>query len=146
MPHTVEIQASDTGYTVWQTLSVETSNDYPGATAAEVAANVAGNQNITEPNSYNWRIRVWDGADADTGSEPDAEYRPSAACSQEDMRREVIESLASYVDNYDLDRLMEHLVRWYGCVRVNSIPFADYWSTVARFDTHPDVPVRAYAG
>jgi len=67
--YTVEIQASNADRTTWQTLAPAetiTTDD----TAAEVAADVAANQNIAEGN--NWRVRVWN--EAITGLEPAAEY------------------------------------------------------------------------
>lgn len=70
---TVEIQASNDDFTIWQALHPAENVDSDG-TPADVAADVARNQNVAE--GHNWRVRVWDGADADTTTEPAAEYLP----------------------------------------------------------------------
>lgn len=67
MQYTVEIQASNADGTIWQALAPAETVD--GADSAGDAAMMVGfNQNITE--GSNWRIAVWDGADADTGTTP----------------------------------------------------------------------------
>lgn len=69
--YTVEIQASNADRTIWQALApaetIETDD-----TAAEVAADTAANQNLAE--GSDWRVRVWEGDDADTATEPTAEH------------------------------------------------------------------------
>jgi hypothetical protein len=64
----VEIQASNSDGTIWQALAPAETVTTDDASAEEVAREVAGNQNIAE--GGNWRVCVWDGADADTGTEP----------------------------------------------------------------------------
>lgn len=84
--YTIEIQASDEAGDIWQALepaeTVDTdADDYIGDstdTAVQVAEAVAAHQNLAE--GTNWRVRVWDGPDADTGTEPAAEaYAPDRA-------------------------------------------------------------------
>lgn len=69
--YTVAIQASNADQSIWQTLApaetVETDD-----TADELAAEVAAHQNLAD--GSNWRVRVWEGEDADTGVEPAAEH------------------------------------------------------------------------
>lgn len=79
--YTVVIEASDENNAVWQALEPAETVDDDG-TAAEVAAWTAQNQNIVDRGP--WRVRVWIGNDADTGSQPDAEYvRPESEIMQE---------------------------------------------------------------
>ncbi|WP_045740853.1 hypothetical protein [Actinoplanes rectilineatus] len=69
--YTVVIEASNNDGTIWQALAPsETVED--DATAEDIAQWTASNQNIAEGN--NWRVRVWNGADADIHTTPNAEY------------------------------------------------------------------------
>lgn len=67
---TVQIEASTDGQ-IWQALHpAETTT---GAAAEQVATDVAANQTVADGGL--WRVRVWTGRDADTGTEPAAEWR-----------------------------------------------------------------------
>lgn len=81
---TVQIEASNADGTIWQALAPAETVDSDD-TAAELAAEVAANQNIAE--GSNWRVRVWDGEDADTGTDPAAEHL--AGTSIDDLAREI---------------------------------------------------------
>ncbi|MCX5070896.1 hypothetical protein OOJ91_34170 [Micromonospora lupini] len=71
---TVQIEAGNADGSIWQALhpaeTVESDED--DTTAAQFAAAVAADQNLAE--GSNWRVRVWTGPDADTGTEPAAEH------------------------------------------------------------------------
>lgn len=77
MQYTVVVEASNEDGTIWQALepaeNIDTAawGDKPW-TAEEVAAVTASDQNIAD--GENWRVRVWEGQDADTGTEPAAEH------------------------------------------------------------------------
>jgi len=67
--YTVEIQAGDERGDVWQALHpAETVTALEGESAEQIAAFAATNQTVAD--GGNWRVCVWEGADADTGSEP----------------------------------------------------------------------------
>ena len=69
--YTVLIEAGNNDHTIWQAMDLPetvTTDD----TADEFAKQTADHQNIAE--GSNWRVRVWNGADADTATEPDAEH------------------------------------------------------------------------
>lgn len=68
--YTVEIQAGNADGTIWQAVHPAENIDYLGDANAVVVA-VLGNQNVIDVNDGNWQIAVWDGADADTSTEPD---------------------------------------------------------------------------
>lgn len=71
--YTVEIEASNPDGTIWQALApAETVTAFNGETAEQVAAFAATNQDIADGD--HWRVRVWEGRDADTGAEPAAEF------------------------------------------------------------------------
>ena len=73
MTYTVEIQASNADRDIWQALApAETVTEV--GTAGEIAQMVALNQNVADGD--NWRVCVWDGADADTGVEPAHIWEP----------------------------------------------------------------------
>nr|MDT0658013.1 type II toxin-antitoxin system Phd/YefM family antitoxin [Micromonospora sp. DSM 115978] len=64
--YTIEIQESADGQ-AWQALApAETVTD--GESAEQVAQDVAVNQNVADGGL--WRVCIWRGADADTGTEP----------------------------------------------------------------------------
>ena len=69
--YTVEIQAGNEDGTIWQAMH-PAENVADTGTAKQVALDVLANQNVLalDDNSP-WRIAVWNGADADTGGEPD---------------------------------------------------------------------------
>lgn len=69
--YTVRIEASNSDGTIWQALA-PAENVTEDATAAEIAEWTASNQDVAE--GTGWRVRVWNGADADEHSEPAAEY------------------------------------------------------------------------
>lgn len=58
----------------WQ--AVQPAENASGDSAAEVATWVASNQTVADGDS--WRVRVWAGHNADTDTEPAAEYRHRA--------------------------------------------------------------------
>lgn len=95
--YTIEIQASNDDQTIWQTLAPAETIDSDD-TAAEVAAEVAANQTIAE--GSNWRVRVWEGADADTGTEPAAVH--VAHTSIDDLAREIADIHG--IDTFDAAR------------------------------------------
>jgi hypothetical protein len=64
--YTVEIQASDADRDIWQAL--HPAENGTGDSAEEIARWTAGNQNVAD--GPNWRVCVWNGHDADTGTEP----------------------------------------------------------------------------
>lgn len=68
--YTVEIQAGNAEGTIWQAMApAETVND--NGSAEQVALDMLTNQNVLDlDNNGPWRIAVWIGADADTGTEP----------------------------------------------------------------------------
>jgi hypothetical protein len=67
--YTVEFQASDDSGQVWQAMHpAETVTAFNDETVGQVARFAAGNQDIAE--GTNWRVAVWDGRDADTGTDP----------------------------------------------------------------------------
>lgn len=69
--YTVQIEGSADGQT-WQAVHpAENVSDFDG-TAQELADWTATNQTVADGET--WRVRVWDGADADTGTEPTAEH------------------------------------------------------------------------
>lgn len=116
--YTVQIQASGLDRDIWQTLSpAETIED--DLTAAELAQWVAGNQNVAK--SGTWRVQVWDGADADTGTEPTAEWvRPEAEVADELMtvltevtarRTELIEQMDAQRDSLVRDLMQTRASR-----------------------------------
>ncbi|WP_018214728.1 hypothetical protein [Salinispora vitiensis] len=82
--YTIEIQASNHDGGIWQALA-PSENVESDDTAAEVAAEVAAHQTIAD--GSNWRVRVWRGSDADTGSEPDGEH--VAGTSIDDLAAEI---------------------------------------------------------
>lgn len=73
--YTVRIEAAGMDGDKWQALepaeNVTMSTD---ATADVVAALAAANQTVAT--GEGWRVRVWLGHDADTATEPAAEYSP----------------------------------------------------------------------
>lgn len=71
--YTVQVEASNADRSIWQALApAENVTALNGETARDIAEMVASNQNIADGD--NWRVRVWDGADADTSSTPDVEH------------------------------------------------------------------------
>jgi hypothetical protein len=69
--YTVLIEASDEDQTSWQALA-PAENVQEDGSACEVAEMTALDQNIAV-GSW-WRVRIWEGANADTGTEPAAEW------------------------------------------------------------------------
>jgi hypothetical protein len=69
--YTVEIDASNTSGTIWQALA-PAENVTDSGTAEDVARWTAANQTLAD--GTGWRVRVWEGADADTGTRPAAEH------------------------------------------------------------------------
>lgn len=68
--YTVVVEAGNADGTIWQSLApAETAT---GETAEAVSEWAATNQTLAD--GGHWRVRVWDGPDADTASEPDAEH------------------------------------------------------------------------
>jgi hypothetical protein len=66
--YTVLVEAGNADGTDWQALAPPEIT--AGDSAAEVARWTATNQDVVEGN---WRVRVWDGANADTSAAPAAE-------------------------------------------------------------------------
>ncbi len=66
--YTVLVEAGDADGAEWQALAPP--QVAVGDSAAEVARWTATNQDVAE--GY-WRVRVWDGANADTNADPAAE-------------------------------------------------------------------------
>ena len=66
--YTVVVEAGDADGADWRPLAPPTTT--PGDSAVEVARWTATNQDVVEGH---WRVRVWDGADADTTADPAAE-------------------------------------------------------------------------
>ena len=66
--YTVLVEADDIDGIEWQ--AVAPPQTAVGDSAVEVARWTATNQDVTEGH---WRVRVWDGADADTSADPAAE-------------------------------------------------------------------------
>lgn len=56
---------------IWQ--AIHPAETITGTSADEVAQDVAANQNVAE--GTGWRVAVWEGADADTSTEPAATYQ-----------------------------------------------------------------------
>lgn len=82
--YTIEIQAGNAEGTIWQAMQpAETVND-PG-TAEQVALDTLTNQNVLDLDDGGpWRIAIWNGANADTNTEPahildDVTFRDSQA-------------------------------------------------------------------
>jgi hypothetical protein len=71
--YTVLIEAGAADWTDWQPLAPPQTT--AGDSAVEVARWTATNQDVEEGN---WRVRVWDGPDADTSGEPAAEVYSNA--------------------------------------------------------------------
>jgi antitoxin (DNA-binding transcriptional repressor) of toxin-antitoxin stability system len=75
---TVEIQASDDNQEIWQAMApaenVPAEDFGDDMTRQDIAAAIGCNQNIAD--GRNWRVCVWEGADADTNTEPAAVYEP----------------------------------------------------------------------
>lgn len=75
---TVEIQAANDDGTIWQAVApAETIRRADPRfvlfdNAADLAWAVAEHQDVAD--GARWRVRVWEGAAADTGVEPAAEY------------------------------------------------------------------------
>ncbi len=65
---TVLVEAGDANGAEWQALAPPETTT--GDSAAEVARWTATNQDLIEGH---WRVRVWDGANADTSADPAAE-------------------------------------------------------------------------
>lgn len=71
--YTVVVEASNADGTIWQALApAETAE---GDTTESVAQWTATNQTVADGD--NWRVLVWDGADADTNAKPAYEYYPA---------------------------------------------------------------------
>ena len=68
--YTVEIQASNADGTIWQAMAP--AETVTAENAEEAARDTAANQNIAEGD--NWRVAAWEGAEADTATEPAATY------------------------------------------------------------------------
>jgi hypothetical protein len=66
--YTVLVEAGNADGTDWQALAPPQTT--AGDSAVEVARWTATNQDVAEGS---WRVRVWDGANADTGARPAAE-------------------------------------------------------------------------
>jgi hypothetical protein len=66
--YTVLVEAGDADGTAWQALAPPDTT--VGDSAAEVARWTATNQDVAEGH---WRVRVWDGSNADTTADPSAE-------------------------------------------------------------------------
>ncbi len=69
--YTVLIETGDSRDGIWQALA-PAENTSSDDSAVEVAAWVAANRNVADGD--HWRVRVWSGTDADTGTTPAAEY------------------------------------------------------------------------
>lgn len=82
--YTVQIEASAADGTIWQALT-PSENVESDDTAIEVAREVAYVQTVAE--GGNWRVRVWEGNDADTDTEPAAEH--VAGTSIDDLARQI---------------------------------------------------------
>lgn len=52
----------------------------------------------------------------------------------QDMRAQVVTTLAGRDDDYDVVQLVDALITAYGVCDVDDIPSDAYWATVARFD------------
>jgi hypothetical protein len=68
LEYTVLVEAEGVDGTDWQPLAPPETTS--GDSAAEVARWAATNQDVVEGN---WRVRVWEGANADINTEPAAE-------------------------------------------------------------------------
>jgi len=66
--YTVLVEAGNADGADWQPLAPPTTT--AGDSAVEVARWTATNQDVVEGH---WRVRVWDGAGADTSADPAAE-------------------------------------------------------------------------
>jgi len=71
--YTVLVEAGDTDGADWQALAPPETT--AGDSATEVARWTAISQDVAEGN---WRVRVWDGADADISADPAAEVYSNA--------------------------------------------------------------------
>lgn len=71
MEYTVVIEASDAEATIWQAVT-PAENVTSGVTAHELATWTATNQNVAT--GTNWRVRVWEGHDADPHTPLAAEF------------------------------------------------------------------------
>jgi hypothetical protein len=69
--YTVVVEAADQDQSAWQALAPAENVD--GNSAEEVAHWVATNQTLAD--GANWRVRVWPGANADTGVAAHYEHR-----------------------------------------------------------------------
>lgn len=79
--YTVAIQAWSTAGRAWQALEPAETHVFDGS-AQELADWAAGNQTVVDKADDTvgaWRVAVWDGAGADTGTEPAAVWESSAA-------------------------------------------------------------------
>ncbi len=70
--YTVMVEAGDADGREWLTLAPPSTT--VGDTAVEVARWTATNQDVAEGN---WRVRVWDGRNADISADPAAEVYSS---------------------------------------------------------------------
>jgi hypothetical protein len=70
MKYTTQIEGGNADGTIWQALDPAEMIEDEG-TAQEVADWIAQNQTLAD-STTNWRVRVWEGHDADTSTEPAA--------------------------------------------------------------------------
>jgi hypothetical protein len=73
--YTVQVEVSNADGTIWLALEPSENVEVLGS-AYDAAVLCADNQNITAEGD-NWRVLVWDFANADTSTEPAEIYYPS---------------------------------------------------------------------
>jgi len=61
--------------------------------------------------------------------------RTQTFTSSSDIRDDVTHSLASYVNDYDVDGIVSELIHRYGIDGYATIDMAEYWATVEKYDT-----------
>lgn len=86
--YTVQIQAGNSDQVIWQGLHAAENVEADETTTAEmIAEDAASIQNIAE--GSNWRVCVWTGADADTGTEPAYIYKAPVTITIADLATEL---------------------------------------------------------
>lgn len=97
--YTIKIEASNLDGTAWQAL--HPSETCEGDSAQEVAGWIASNQTVVDSDDSDdegWRIRVWEGADADEGTEPAYTWTPPTKKTIEQLAQELGTTAAALID------------------------------------------------
>jgi hypothetical protein len=52
----------------------------------------------------------------------------------DDITRQVIESMAGFEDDYDIEGIVSEIISEHGLIDIDAIPDQPYWDMVARHD------------